>query len=82
MKLKAESFLMYIHVLKGKTIKVRVISKARKYLKCLYVQLQNAFIIPYSMYCSQIWGSTNKSNSNKLQDLQNKAVCIISESES
>ena len=41
------------------------------------VQLYNAFIVPYLMYCNQIWGSTYKSNLRKLQVLQNKAVRII-----
>jgi len=37
----------------------------------------NALVQPYSNYCSEVWGHCNKSLSNKLQKLQNRAACII-----
>ena len=40
------------------------------------INLYNAFIFPYLMYCNHIWGSTYKTNLLKLQILQNKAVRI------
>ena len=41
------------------------------------ITLYNAFILPYLMYCNQIWGSTYHSNLKKLQVLQNKAVRVV-----
>ena len=70
---------LHISYLAGKIARgVGIILKARKYFtnECM-VQLYNAFIVPYMMYCNQIWGSTYKSNLRKLQVLQNKAVRII-----
>ena len=70
---------LHISYLAGKIARgVGIILKARKYFtnECM-VQLYNAFIVPYLMYCNQIWGNTYKSNLRKLQVLQNKAVRII-----
>ena len=57
---------------------IGVLEKARKYFNndCM-INLYNAFIYPYLMYCNQIWGSTYKTNLSKLQVLQNKAVRIV-----
>ena len=57
---------------------IGVLGKARKYFNndCM-VNLYNAFIYPYLMYCNQIWGSIYKTNLSKLQVLQNKAVRIV-----
>ena len=41
------------------------------------ITLYNAFILPYLMYCNQIWGSTYQSNLKKLQVLQNKVVRVV-----
>ena len=37
----------------------------------------NALVQPYFNYCSEVWGHCNKSLSNKLQKLQNRAACIL-----
>ena len=57
---------------------IGVLIKARKYFNndCM-INLYNAFIFPYLMYCNQIWGNTYKTNLSKLQVLQNKAVRIV-----
>ena len=66
----------HISYLAGKIARViGVLRKARKNSNndCM-INLYNAFIYPYLMYCNQIWGSINLS---KLQVLQNKAVRIV-----
>ena len=37
----------------------------------------NALVQPYFNYCSEVWGHCNKSLSNKLQKLQNRAARIL-----
>ena len=56
-----------------------MIIKARNYLnKDGLVNLYYSFIYPYLTYCKHIWGSTYKTNLQKLVILQNKVVRIIS----
>ena len=56
-----------------------MIIKARNYLnKNGLVNLYYSFIYPYLTYCNHIWGSTYKTNLQKLVILQNKVVRIIS----
>ena len=69
----------HISYVAGKVARgIGVLGKARKYFNndCM-INLYNAFIYPYLMYCNQIWGSTYKTNLSKLQVLQNKAVRIV-----
>ena len=69
----------HISYMAGKVARgIGVLGKARKYFNndCM-INLYNAFIYPYLMYCNQIWGSTYKTNLSKLQVLQNKAVRIV-----
>ena len=37
----------------------------------------NALVQPYFNYCSEVWGHCNKSLSNRLQKLQNRAARIL-----
>ena len=56
-----------------------MIIKAWNYLnKNGLVNLYYSFIYPYLTYCNHIWGSTYKTNLQKLVILQNKVVRIIS----
>ena len=69
----------HISYVAGKVARgIGVLGKARKYFNndCM-INLYNAFIYPYLMYCNQIWGSTYKTNLSNLQALQNKAVRIV-----
>ena len=64
-KLNLKDYIMYIA---GKISRgIGMIIKARDYLnKDGVLALYNAFIYPYSKYCSHIWGATNKSNLTRL----------------
>ena len=70
---------MHINDISGKISRgIAIIVKARKLintesLKCLYY----SFIYPYLTYGNQIWGSTYKSNLEKIYVLQKKAMRII-----
>ena len=63
----------------GKIAKgIVVLGKARKCFKNDFMMnLHNAYIYPYLMYCNQIWGSTYRINFSKLKVLQNKTVRIV-----
>ena len=57
---------------------IGILLKCRKYLNNnSMVLLYYSFIYPFLIYCNQVWGNTYKTNLNKLQVLQNRAVRII-----
>ena len=57
---------------------IGMLIKARNYLNQTgLLSLYYSFTYPYLTYCSQIWGSTYKTNLRRLTILQNKAMRII-----
>ena len=68
----------HISFVAGKIDRGIGLGKSRKYFNDDYmINLYNAFMYPYHMYCNQMGGSTYKTNLSTLQVLQNKAVRIV-----
>ncbi len=55
-----------------------IIIKARKYLnKRVLVNLYNTFILPYLLYCIEVWGNACDSHLDPLIKMQKKIIRII-----
>ena len=70
---------MHVGYVLGKIARGKgIFVKARKVFsnECM-INLYHAFIYPYLIYCTYIWGNTCKTTLSKLQILQNKAIHII-----
>ena len=57
---------------------IGAIKRCRPFVKRTTLEsVFNALVQPYFNYCSEVWGHCNKSLSNKLQKLQNRAARIL-----
>ena len=75
-------FTPHIQYIRNKTSKnIGILYKLRKILpKHTLIQLYNAFILPYLLYCIEIWGSASVSQINSLLKLQKQCCRIITNS--
>ena len=58
---------------------IGIICRAKKYFsRSALINLYNAFIFPYLIYCVEVWGNALSTHTQPLIKLQNKIVKIIS----
>ena len=78
-RLEWSNHITYIHtkIAKG----VGIICRAKKYFNTsALINLYNAFVFPYLIYCVEIWGNALSIHIQSLVKLQNKIVRIITSS--
>ena len=60
---------------------IAIIYKAKKYLNIQsLIQLYSSFILPYLIYCVEIWGNTSMTYLDPIHKLQRKVLKIITHS--